>query len=172
MCRLLVASQKTFYSRQNIRCQLFRERNPSFLALGKITTIQSAWSGQGIFKAVFRNMTLNVTSFNEWGSDNLIRYSSAGTRLHTPHEWCSPCGGCGKLLVLRAEHLILDSTPGWARPYSGCGSAVARSVVLPVLLRWRWGSLRILYSRICGSQYVSLCHSMRWMSAAHLNNNL
>ena len=109
----LVASQKTFYSRQNIRCQLFRERNPSCLALGKITTIQSAWSGQGIFKAVFWNLTLIFTSFNE----GAIIWSD----IH-PLDSTVSCGGCGKLFVLRDVYLILDSSLGWARPYSaGCG---------------------------------------------------
>ena len=104
--------------------------------------------------------------------DHSIWYSSAG--IETPRQWvweAARVQGCW-LRVLDTWLLtprLVDSTL--------LGSAVApgaagEAVVLLVLLWWRWGSLRILYSRICGSQYVSLCHSVRWVRVPHLNNNL
>ena len=125
--------------------------------------------GQGIFKAVFWNLTLIFTSFNEGRSFDPIFISRQ--RDSVSAVWwvweAAIAEGCVLDTWLLTPRLV-DSTL--------LGSAVARlageAVVLLVLLRWRWGSLRILYSRICGSQYVSLCHSMRWMTVPHLNNNL
>lgn len=126
--------------------------------------------GQGIFKAVFWNLTLIFTSFNEGRSFDPIFISG---HWDSTSVGVGSCEGSGLLAV----HLILDC---WLHAWLSStllGSAAApgaagEAVVLLVLLRWRWGSLRILYSRICGSQYVSLCHSMRWMRVPHLNNYL